>query len=114
MTFIPSKDGDPLKGNYSDGFGATEIQIKFPNEENVEGTLIWFPPSGAVSASFINFGATTGTVTGISSGNVGMYKGMIIGNKGTRMEIELYCNVWTGKCFGRGKTNKGDEFLIQR
>jgi hypothetical protein len=114
VTIIPRNEGMPFKGNIDRGIGKAVINVTIPTGEVMEGQLTWFPPSGAVTASFINYGNKTGSVTSVSSTGIGMYRGVLVGNLGTKMQVELFCNTWTGRCFGRGVTSAGFEYDIQK
>jgi len=82
--------------------------------EILEGTLTWIPPQSVMSSGIATIGSTPIMATGMSSGNKGMYMGTLAGNRGTKMRIQLLCNVWTGKCIGVGITDEGVEYDIQR
>lgn len=82
--------------------------------EVLKGRLTWIPPGGAISLTLITVNNVSGTATGMSTGNKGIYIGTLVGNKGTTMRVELLCNVFTRKCVGLGQSNSGEVFDIQR
>ncbi|MEA3224190.1 MAG: hypothetical protein U9P49_13645 [Thermodesulfobacteriota bacterium] len=114
LTFIPRGAGDVIQGSYSDGMGQTTIKMSLPSGEMFQGKLIWIPPRSVMSSGIATIGSTPIMATGMSSGNTGMYMGTVVGDRGTKMKIQLLCNAWTGKCIGVGVTSDGTEYDIQR
>ena len=114
MTLIPRTGGQALKATYQDGMGQTTISIVLPSGETLKGSLIWLPPGGGISTAIVTTGQGSAVASGMASGNTGMYAGSVVGDSGTNMRVELFCNVWTGKCVGAGQTSDGGIYDIQR
>lgn len=114
MTLIPRSGGKALSADYQDGMGQTTVSVVLPSGEKLQGDLTWIPPGGNISTSILSTGRGSATVSGMSSGNKGMYVGSLAGDQGTTMRVELLCNAWTGKCVGAGRTSDGVVYDIQR
>ena len=114
LTVIQRSGGLVLPATYEDGFGETQVTVTMDSGEVLKGRLTWIPPGGGISSTLITVNNVSGTATGMSTGNKGMYIGTLVGNKGTTMRVELLCNAFTGKCVGLGQSNSGEVFAIQR
>jgi len=114
LTVIQRSGGLVLPAIYEDSFGETQVTVTMTNGEVLKGRLTWIPPGGGISSTLITVNNVSGTATGMSTGNKGMYIGTLVGNKGTTMRVELLCNAFTGKCVGLGQSNSGEVFDIQR
>jgi hypothetical protein len=114
LTVVQRSGGLVLPATYDDGFGETQVTVTMDSGEVLKGRLTWIPPGGGISSTLITVNNVSGTATGMSTGNKGMYIGTLVGNKGTTMRVELLCNAFTGKCVGLGQSNSGEIFDIQR
>lgn len=114
LTVIPRAGGAPLSASYQDGVGQATLSMELLSGETLRGNLIWIPPSGGVSTAVVSTNQASAFGSGLSSGNKGMYKGTIVGDRGTAMRIELLCNAFTGRCVGTGQTSDGALYDIQR
>jgi hypothetical protein len=107
LVLIPPDNNAPVEGVVQRSAGEASVQIIMPTGENVTGTMIWIKPGGGPTAGVANVGGTTVTaMTGNVGGNA-MYIGTLIGNKGTKMRMELLCNAFTVKCTGVAIANDG-------
>jgi len=114
LTVIQRSGGLVLPASYEDSIGETHVTVSMANGEELKGRLTWIPPGGGLSSTLITVNNVSGSATGMSSGNKGMYIGTLVGNRGTTMRVELLCNAFTGKCVGLGQSNTGEIFDIQR
>lgn len=114
LTVVQRSGGLVLPATYDDGFGETQVTVTMNSGEVLRGRLTWIPPGGRISSTLVTVNNVSGTATRMSTGDKGMYIGILVGNKGTTMRVELLCNAFTGKCVGLGQSNSGEIFDIQR
>ena len=100
LGFLPSCAGglkavsvdqnEQISIEYHDGFGTREVDAISSSGERFNGTLIWIKDPGSS----------------------GRYRGLLIGNKGRTLSVELECSTFTTKCVGTAKANTGQIFHI--
>lgn len=113
LTVINRSEGVVLNAFYEPGWGETQVTVTMTNSEILKGRLTWIPPNGGISTTLMTANNVSGTATGMSIDNKGMYIGTLVGNKGTTMRVELLCNAFAGTCVGIGQSNLGNVYDIQ-
>ena len=81
---------EQLSMDYHMGFGTCEVNAISSSGERFNGELIWIKDTGSS----------------------GRYRGLLIGNKGRTLSVELECSTFTTKCVGTAKANTGQTFHI--
>ena len=83
-----------------------------PTGENVKGTLIWVELDKSPVVGVANIDRKTATVMGGNVGGNAMYIGTLVGDKGTKLKMELICNSFTVKCTGVAVSNDGKTYNV--
>ncbi len=108
---IPIDDSPPLTGQFKQRIGAATLTIKMHSGEILTGDLVWLI-GGTLSTAYGKVGDISGTYSGMTTANTGVYKGVLVGAKGTKMTVEIEVHAFTGKGVGIGITNDGQKFQI--
>lgn len=107
----PNKDG-PIEGLVQRSVGEANVKIIMPTGENITGTMIWIKPGQGPTVGLATVGGQTVTAMGGNVGGNAMYVGTLIGDKGTKMQMELLCNAFTVKCTGVAIANDGKTYNV--
>jgi hypothetical protein len=112
LVLIPSDKDEPIEGLVQRSVGEANVKIIMPTGENITGTMIWIAPGQGPTVGLATIGGTTVTAMGGNVGGNAMYIGTLIGDKGTKMQIELLCNAFTVKCTGVAIANDGKTYNV--
>ena len=112
LVLIPPDKGEPIEGLVQRSVGEANVRIIMPTGENITGTIIWIAPGQGPTVGLATIGGTTVTAMGGNVGGDAMYVGTLIGDKGTKMQMELLCNAFTVKCTGVAFANDGKTYNV--
>ena len=107
LVLIPPDKNEPIEGLVQHSVGEANVKIIMPTGENITGTMIWIAPGQGPTVGVATIGGTTVTAMGGNVGGNAMYVGTLMGDKGTKMKMELLCNAFTVKCTGVAIANDG-------
>lgn len=112
LVLIPPDKDEPIEGLVQRSVGEANVKIIMPTGENITGTIIWIAPGQGPTVGLATIGGTTVTAMGGNVGGNAMYVGTLIGDKGTKMQMELLCNAFTVKCTGVAIANDGKTYNV--
>ena len=112
LVLIPPDKGEPIEGLVQRSVGEANVKIIMPTGENITGTMIWIKPGQGLTVGLATIGGTTVTAMGENVGGNAMYIGTLIGDKSTKMQMELLCNAFTVKCTGVAMANDGKTYNV--
>lgn len=112
LVLIPPDNNVPIEGLVQRSVGEASVHIVMPTGENITGTLIWIKPGGGPVVGLASSAETTVTGMAGNAGGNAMYIGTLIGDKGSKMRMELLCNAFTVKCTGVASTNDGRTYNV--
>lgn len=112
LVLIPPDKNEPIEGLVQRSVGEANVKIIMPTGENITGTMIWIAPGQGPTVGVATIGGTTVTAMGGNVGGNAMYVGTLIGDKGTKMKMELLCNAFTVKCTGVAIANDGRTYNV--
>lgn len=107
LILIPPDEKEPIEGLVKRSVGEANVTLIMPTGENVKGTLIWIKPGQGPIVGVANIDGTTATAMAGNVGGNAMYVGTLMGDRGTKMKMELLCNAFTIKCTGVAICNDG-------
>jgi hypothetical protein len=112
VILIPPDENSPIVGSVQRSVGEASVSIIMPTGENLEGTLIWVEQGKGPVVGIANIDGKTATVMGSNVGGNAMYIGTLVGDKGTKLKMELICNSFTVKCTGVAVSNDGKTYNV--
>ena len=112
LTLIPLDKNDPIEGIVERSVGEANVTLNMPSGESIAGTMIWFRPGQSATVGVATVDGKTATAMGGNTGGSAMYVGTLIGNKGTKLKIDLLCNSFTIKCTGTAIANDGKTYNV--
>ncbi len=112
LTLIPSDKNDPIEGSVERSFGEATVTLPMPSGEHITGTMIWIKPGQGPTVGVATVGGKTAAAIGGDAGGNAMYIGTLIGDKGTKLRIDLLCNAFTIKCTGTAVANDGRTYSV--
>ena len=112
IILIPPDENGPIEGSVQRSVGEASVSIIMPTGENVKGTLIWVELDKSPVVGAANIDGKTATAMGGNVGGNAMYIGTLVGDKGTKLKMELICNSFTIKCTGVAVSNDGKTYNV--
>jgi hypothetical protein len=112
LVLIPSDKAEPIEGSVQRSVGEANVKIIMPTGENITGTMIWIQPGQGPAVGLATIGGATVTAMGGNVGGNAMYVGTLVGDRGTKMKMELLCNAFTVKCTGVAIANDGKTYNV--
>lgn len=112
LILIPPDENTSFEGSVQRSVGEANVSLVMPTGENVNGTLIWIKPDQGPVVGVATIDGKTATAMGGNIGGNAMYIGTLIGDKGTKLKMELICNAFTVKCTGVAVSNDGRTYNV--
>ena len=112
LVMISPDENEPIVGSVQRSVGEANVTLILPTGENVKGTLIWIESGQGPVVGVANIDGKTATVMAQNVGGNAMYIGTLIGDKGTKIKMELPCNAFTVKCTGVAISSDGRTYNV--